>query len=44
MYKRQLLPGEDRPALLWSIDLDRAGEVVSAGVERAIVRLSLIHI
>lgn len=33
-----LLPGEDRPALLWTIDLDAAGEVASAGVERATVR------
>lgn len=33
-----LLPGADRPALLWTIDLDAAGEPVSARVERATVR------
>lgn len=33
-----LLPGVDRPALLWTIDLDSGGEVVAAEVERATVR------
>jgi exoribonuclease R len=33
-----LLPGADRPALLWTIDLDGAGAVLSASVDRAIVR------
>jgi exoribonuclease R len=33
-----LLPGADRPALLWTIDLDEAGEPVAAGLERATVR------
>lgn len=33
-----LLPGEDRPALLWTIDLDAEGEVVAVDVERATVR------
>jgi exoribonuclease R len=34
-----LLPDEDRPAVLWTIDLDRDGVVVGAPrVERAIVR------
>lgn len=33
-----LLEGVDRPACLWTIDLDSRGEVVSAHVERALVR------
>lgn len=33
-----LLPGADRPALLWTIDLDDHGAVLSATVARAIVR------
>ncbi len=33
-----LLPGRDRPVLLWTIDLDGAGHPVSAEVERALVR------
>jgi exoribonuclease R len=33
-----LLPGSDRPALLWTIDLDSAGEAVSSTLERARVR------
>ncbi|GAA4394749.1 RNB domain-containing ribonuclease [Tsukamurella soli] len=33
-----LLPQQDRPAALWEIRLDRAGEVVSARVDRARVR------
>ena len=33
-----LLEDMDRPACLWTIDLDERGEVVSARVERALVR------
>ncbi|WP_217923565.1 RNB domain-containing ribonuclease [Miltoncostaea oceani] len=33
-----LLPGEDRPALLWTIDLDAAGEPVAADLTRTVVR------
>lgn len=33
-----LLPDQTRPAALWSIALDAAGEVTSARVERALVR------
>lgn len=33
-----LLPGRNRPALLWTIDLDDAGEPTSVRVERAVVR------
>jgi exoribonuclease R len=33
-----LLPDGDRPALLWTIDLDGAGEVTDQRVERALVR------
>ena len=33
-----LLQGAERPACLWTIDLDERGEVVSARVERALVR------
>ncbi len=33
-----LLPGEERPALLWSMDLDGDGRLVSADVRRARVR------
>jgi exoribonuclease R len=33
-----LLPDRDRPALLWTIDLDGEGRVVDAGLERAVVR------
>lgn len=33
-----LLPEADRPACLWSIDLDTHGEVLGARVERALVR------
>ncbi|MDU0479217.1 RNB domain-containing ribonuclease [Staphylococcus chromogenes] len=33
-----LLPDVDRPAVLWTIDLDGAGEVVRHNVERAVVR------
>jgi len=33
-----LLEGGDRPALLWTIDLDQRGETVDVAVERAVVR------
>lgn len=33
-----LLAGEDRPALLWTIDLDGEGELIDARLERAEVR------
>ena len=33
-----LLPGEDRPAVLWRIDLDADGEVTAVDVRRAVVR------
>ena len=33
-----LLPDQDRPALLWSIDVDEDGEGTLAHVERAVVR------
>ncbi|MGI9658167.1 MAG: RNB domain-containing ribonuclease [Gaiellaceae bacterium] len=33
-----LLPGEDRQAILWSIDLDEAGHTGAVSVERALVR------
>ncbi|MCW2811420.1 MAG: putative ribonuclease [Friedmanniella sp.] len=33
-----LLPGEDRPALLWTIELDRYGQMTDAEVVRARVR------
>lgn len=33
-----LLPGRDRPALLWTIDLDGSGEQVGVDVRRASVR------
>ena len=33
-----LLPGADRPALLWTIDLDAHGDPLAAHVERATVR------
>jgi exoribonuclease R len=33
-----LLPGELRPALLWTIDLDAAGEGIAVDVHRALVR------
>lgn len=33
-----LLPGQDRPALLWRIDLDAAGRVTATDVRRARVR------
>lgn len=33
-----LLPGEDRPAVLWTVDVDADGEAASTSVERALVR------
>ncbi|MFC0600823.1 RNB domain-containing ribonuclease [Streptomyces palmae] len=33
-----LLPDQDRPALLWQLDLDEFGELVFAHVRRAVVR------
>ncbi len=33
-----LLPGRDRPAVLWTIDIDEAGETTAVHVERAVVR------
>ena len=36
--RASLLPGEDRPALLWTIDLDAAGLPTSGRLERALVR------
>ncbi len=33
-----LLPGEDRPAILWTIDLDRDGSIGDVHVERSTVR------
>ncbi len=33
-----LLPGQDRPALLWTMDLDAGGELVRTDVRRARVR------
>src|SRR5205823_614255 len=33
-----LLPDRDRPALLWTIDLDHAGVATSTLVERAVIR------
>lgn len=33
-----LLPGQSRPALLWSIKVDSSGEAADAHVERALVR------
>ncbi|HEX4868275.1 MAG TPA: RNB domain-containing ribonuclease [Acidimicrobiales bacterium] len=33
-----LLPGQERPAVLWQIDLDGDGQVVGADLRRAVVR------
>jgi exoribonuclease R len=33
-----LLPGQDRPAVVWTIDLDAAGEPTEVTLERALVR------
>src|SRR4051812_26085267 len=38
-----LLPGEWRPALLWTLDLDAAGELTATGVARAQVRSRAQH-
>src|SRR5688572_2630634 len=36
--KGSLLPGEDRPALLWRLEADEAGSLSSGRVRRAVVR------
>ena len=36
--RASLLPGTDKPALLWTIDLDEAGAVVGTDLRRAVVR------
>jgi exoribonuclease R len=33
-----LLPGQDRPALVWTLDLDATGELTATDVRRAVVR------
>ncbi|MBS2965304.1 RNB domain-containing ribonuclease [Actinocrinis puniceicyclus] len=33
-----LLPGEDRPAVLWQLDLDSSGDLTSVEASRAVVR------
>lgn len=33
-----LLPGQDRPAVLWRLALDEGGQLADVGVERALVR------
>lgn len=33
-----LLPGQDRPAVVWTIDLDSGGATVAVALERALVR------
>ena len=38
-----LLPGEWRPAVVWTLDLDGAGELVGTHVERAQVRSTAQH-
>jgi exoribonuclease R len=38
-----LLPGEWRPAVLWTLDLDATGELSSSAVERAVVRSVAQH-
>ena len=38
-----LLPGEWRPAVLWTLDLDAAGELAATHVERAQVRSGAQH-
>ncbi|NUU23241.1 MAG: RNB domain-containing ribonuclease [Streptomycetaceae bacterium] len=37
-HAASLLPGQDRPALLWVLDLDADGELVGTDVHRATVR------
>lgn len=36
--RASLLPGQDRPALLWRIDLDSSGDTTAVDVRRALVR------
>jgi exoribonuclease R len=36
--RASLLPGEDRPAILWQLDLDADGELTTVDVRRAVVR------
>ncbi|UWF78300.1 MULTISPECIES: RNB domain-containing ribonuclease [Microbacterium] len=36
--RASLLPGVDRPALVWTFDLDDAGAVTAFGLERALIR------
>ena len=38
-----LLPGEWRPALLWTLELDSGGELTAANVERRVVRSVAQH-
>jgi exoribonuclease R len=38
-----LLPGEWRPAIVWTLDLDGGGELTATGVERAQVRSTEQH-
>ncbi len=33
-----LLPGEDRPSILWTLDLDASGKLIDTDVRRALVR------
>jgi exoribonuclease R len=35
-----LLPGEERPSVLWTIDLDHAGQIVEASLARATVEVN----
>lgn len=37
-FGASLLPDQDRPALVWQVDLDRDGQIVDGMVERAMVR------
>lgn len=34
-----LLPGQDRPSLLWTIDLDDSGQIVAANLARTLVQI-----
>ncbi len=36
--RASLLPGQDRPAFVWTIDLDETGAATDARVERAVIR------
>jgi exoribonuclease R len=36
--RASLLPGQDRPAVLWTLDLDAAGRLAATDVRRALVR------